>query len=92
MYETKLVTPWGVSEYVKQFEGAEGTIIFVGTMSHGGYGVRIGSAIHKRLSAASLAFSKQWSHGYETVSGFQWFEEDCGFSVLALDLPDLLRK
>ncbi|CAB4172087.1 hypothetical protein UFOVP1346_58 [uncultured Caudovirales phage] len=86
-----MLTPWGVSEGIEPAFRTE-TIIFVWTGGHGGWGIQTNSAEWKRLSPLSLAFSKKWSHGMETVSGYQWFEEDCGYNYLLADLPEIVSS
>ena len=79
-------TPWGPPQVVQCLNK---NVMYVSTAGHGGFAVLHGSREFFKLSAAAFAFSRQWCGEKADVCGYQWFEEDCGQQILAVDLPEL---
>ena len=68
----KFDTPWGEADYVDELSE---DMVVVGTPSHGGIGIRVGSDIAKQIPRKAIG-------GFNRIqNGYIWFEEDCGWAI-----------
>lgn len=79
-------TPWGSRDYFTRLN-PQGTVVEVGTASHGGIGVH--SSIELPAHILPQAMVTQGDTINET---WRWFEEDLAWALVAIALPDLFES
>jgi len=69
-------TPWGKSQHIEQYPNG---MRWISTASHGGFWLP--AKLMKQLPSPVR----------EKFKGWQWFEEDCDWAIIALCFPEFFK-
>jgi hypothetical protein len=75
-------TPWGKADSVTNFGNG---LKFYTTPSHGGF--HVAKSLFNRIPIKHREYAERWVRGLKG-----WFEEDCAWAFLAIDLPEFFHE